>query len=94
MIITSILTLSNYDVVYFELVSKGFVSVVLNSNFRFLFSCVKLLNGSVFLPFLLDLRTFFRSILDLSMFLSFLCLQSLTVIRLMNQLAVTNSLFV
>ena len=67
MILTSILTLSDYDVVYFELVFEGFVSVVSNSNFRFLFSCVKLLNGFVFLPFFLDLRTFFRSILDLSM---------------------------
>ena len=93
MILTSILTLSDYDVVYFESVFEGFVFVVSNSNFRFLFSCVKLLNGSVFLPFFLDLRTFFRSILDLSMSLFFLRLQSLTVSRLMSQFTVTDSRF-
>ena len=84
-ILALILALSHYDVVYFELVFKSFVSVVSNSNFRFLFSCVKLLNGLVFLPFFLNLRTFFRSVLDLPMSLFFLRLQSLTVIRLMSQ---------
>ena len=35
----------------------------MNSNFRFLISCINLLNGSVFLPFLLGLRTFFDQFL-------------------------------
>ena len=41
----------------------GLVSVVSNSNFSFLISCISLLNGSVFLPFLLGLRTFFDQFL-------------------------------
>ena len=41
----------------------GLISVVSNSNFSFLISCVNLLNGSVFLPFLLGLWTFFDQFL-------------------------------
>ena len=46
------------ELVLSELVFDVLISMVSNSNFSFLISCISILNGSVFLPFYLGLRTF------------------------------------
>ena len=53
---------------FLELVFDGLASIVSNSNFSIFISCINLLNGSIFLPFLLGLWTFF------DLFLIFRCL--------------------